>query len=197
MTTYILSTDYIRKNFSDTTLTLSCQKMKVKTGLAIVRARLFLYTVGKELITTESRIWVVGTTYKSYSHEITLDEEDLENTAYYQIKFNIYNLSDALSFNHLQLAEGTVTDYHQPEQDIPKTRIRFANSFYANLYQSDDGTYLQVIRPYYTNFDTETLTKSKVTVLAPHLKNEDDVDNPSNIGLEFMNQTDQVIEILR
>ena len=97
----------------------------------------------------------------------------------------------------MQLAEGDVTSYHQPVESIPKTDIKFISNFYANFYTTDDDRYLQVIRPYYNNMDTETITRSKVTVLAPHLMNEDDIDSPSNIGLEFMNSYEQVIEILR
>ena len=200
MTTYILTTDYIRKNFANNTLTLSCQKMKSKNGVLMVKPAIYFVNTSKQtVIAKTSPFWVIGTSYKPYSFELTLTDAQLESTAYIRIIFRVFGLSgdNALAFNHLQLAEGSVTDYHQPEQDIPKTRIRFANSFYANLYTSNDDSYLQVIRPYYTNMDTETLSKSKATVIAPHLRNEDEIDSPSNLGLEFMNQTDQVIEILR
>ena len=127
------------------------------------------------------------------------NKDTLDSTAFYQIRLLVDGLTprNRLFFNHMQLCEGSTKDYHQPESSIPKTSIKFSNNFYANLYASNDENYLQVIRPYYNNMDTETITKSKVTVLAPHLANEDEYDDPANIGLEFMNSTDQVIEILR
>ena len=197
MTTYTLTSDYLRKNFADTTLTFSCQKMKSKNDVVIIKPSIHFYSTDKTELSSDDGMWVVGSSYSQHSCEFTVS--DIEMIGYYKIKLTIYNLKEgnALSFNHIQLAEGTETEYHQPEQDIPKTRIRLQNNFYANLYTSSDESYLQVIRPYYTNMDTETLSKSKATVIAPHLANEEETDTPSNLGLEFMNQSDQIIEILR
>lgn len=197
--TYKLTSDYFIKNFSQNTLTFSIEKIKSKTGVIAVKPILEFYDTSKDLVTSENGLFIVGASYRPYSFEFTLSQTDMEYIAYYRLILEIDGVTteNPLAFNHIQLSEGSVTDYHQPEQDLPKSTIRFANNFYANLYTSNDDSYLQVIRPYYTNMDTETLTKSKVTVLAPHLKNEDDIDDPSNIGLEFMNQTDQTIEILR
>lgn len=197
MTTYTLTSDYLRKNFAETTLTFSIQKIKSKNDVVVIKPSIHFYNIGKTELSSETAMWIIGSTYNKYSYEINVS--DIEDIAYYKVKLTIYNLKEgnALSFNHIQLAEGNVTEYHQPEQDIPKTRIRVQNNFYANLYTSSDESYLQVIRPYYNDIDTETLSKSKATVIAPHLTNEEETDTPSNLGLEFMNQCEQVIEILR
>ena len=61
------------------------------------------------------------------------------------------------------------------------------NSRYINLY-NNDGNYLQVIRPMGDNLTTNVLTKSTCSVLAPHFHDEEDIDDPVNIFLEFINQ---------
>ena len=193
----LLHSDYFRKNFSSTTLTLSVDKMKSR-GVVMVKPKIQTFSSGKVLIEeVMGDWWVVGKNYQP--HYSTFQLTDIDNVAYYMIGFIVDNVTttNRLYFNHIQLAEGEVTDYHQPVSNIPKTTVKFSNNFYANFYSTNEDSFLQVIRPYYNNMDTETITKSKVTVLAPHLANEDDIDSPSNIGLEFMNQTDQKIEILR
>lgn len=192
-------TDKFRKNFTNTKLTFSIEHIK-SDKLIMVRPYLRLYTSTKEYITQYAgNWWIIGSDYQKQYSTFNINKDTLDTTAFYEIRLIVDGLTptNKLYFNHMQLAEGSITDYHQPESAIPKTAIKFNNNFYANLYTSNEENYLQVIRPYYNNMDTETITKSKVTVLAPHLANEDEYDSPSNIGLEFMNQHDQVIEILR
>lgn len=168
--------------------------------MVFVKLYLTIYTTGKNYINTYSGNWkAIGNEYESMYSTFTISDANLERAGYYTVGLIVdgVSLHNKLYFNHVQLAEGVVDKYHQPESAIPKTSIKLTNNFYVNLYQSNTENYLQVIRPYYNNFDTDTLTKSKVTVLAPHLWNEDDIDSPQNIGLEFMNASDQVIEILR
>jgi len=199
MKRYTLTTDLIRKNFSNRMVTFSVEHIR-GDDILMVRPILKLYSSGKSYITQyASNWWVVTKDYTQKYHTFRINENTLNNTAYYQISLLVDGLSarNRLYFNHMQLAEGGERKYHQPETDIPKSDIHFTTNFYANLYTSSEENYLQVIRPYYNNIDTETITKSKVTVLAPHLANEDDCDSPANIGLEYMNSTDQVIEILR
>ena len=186
-----------KKNFTNTTLTFSVEKMKSKR-LLMVRPFIETYTLSETLLDTYyGEWWAVGTEYQS--HFSTFELDDLSTTSYYRIGLIVDNVTttNKLYFNHIQLSEGDVTEYHPPESSIPKTTVRLDNNFYANFYTSNEDSYLQVIRPYFNNLDTKTITKSKVTVLAPHLANEDDRDSPSSVGLEFMNQTDQKIEILR
>lgn len=199
MKRYTIISDFIRKKFSQGKLTFSVEKMK-SDDLVLVRPYVQIFDIGKTYIQTFwSQWWVVGNKYQPHSFSFTINDATLTRTAYIKVGMKIDNIdkNNRLYFNHIQLSEGTETNYHQPESTIPKTSIKFQNNFYANLYTSSKDSYLQIIRPYYNNIDTETITKSKVTVLAPHLMNEDDIDSPNSIGLEFMNQTDQVIEILR
>lgn len=199
MKRYLAKSNFIKRNFSNNKLSLYIGNLKCD-DIVFLRPIIEVYTTGKSLIRTHYGKWkVIGNEYQQLYNGFTLNQGDMERIGYYRIslQFDGVTLHNKLYFNHLQLAEGTVDKYHQPESSIPKTSIKLINNFYVNLYQSTTDNYLQVIRPYYNNFDTETLTKSKVTVLAPHLANEDDIDSPQNIGLEFMNASDQVIEILR
>lgn len=198
-TRYSIASDFMRKNFTNTLLTFSVEHMK-SDSLLMVRVLIHLYSSGKTKIDTRTSNWkVVGSVYQPFTYSFRINEDKLNRSAYYKVVLQVDGLSEdnRFYFNHIQLAEGRTSDYHQPETAIPKTPIKFSNNFYANLYTSGTENYLQVIRPYYNNMDTETITRSKVTVLAPHLANEDSIDSPSNIGLEFMNSNDQVIEILR
>ena len=199
MKRYVLKSNHIKRNFSEKKLSCYIEHIKCNT-LMFVRPIFEIYTTGRTLIRTLYGKWrAIGSEYQSLYNTFDITDEELERTGYYRIALQVdgATLHNRLYFNHIQLAEGIVSKYHQPESSIPKTSIKLINNFYVNLYQSNTENYLQVIRPYYNNFDTETLTKSKVTVLAPHLWNEDDIDSPQNIGLEFMNASDQIIEILR
>lgn len=201
MKRYTIESDFLSKNFSNTELTFYVEKMRAD-DMAMVRPYLKLFNgkTNADIITTlNSDWWVVGSEYDEHSFKYTITEEQLNATAFFKVGMIVdgMHFKNKLYFNHMQLAEGDVTSYHQPVESIPKTDIKFTSNFYANFYTTDDDRYLQVIRPYYNNMDTETITRSKVTVLAPHLMNEDDIDSPSNIGLEFMNSYEQVIEILR
>lgn len=199
MKRYNVKSNFIKRNFSYNKLSFLMDNVKCN-DIMLIRPYIEVYTTGKSLISTHYANWkMVGSEYQPVISSFVIEANKINRIGYYKVGFLIDGLSlhNKLYFNHLQLAESYVDKYHQPESSIPKTSIKLINNFYVNLYQSTTDNYLQVIRPYYNNFDTETLTKSKVTVLAPHLANEDDIDSPQNIGLEFMNASDQVIEILR
>ena len=203
MKRYTIESDFIDKNFSQTKLTLLFDKVKADTS-AMIRPYFKLKGVnsqGQEVVLTTKygNWWIIGKNYDKKYFTFNLSQDQVINGTRFSIGLIIDDVSNdnRVYFNHLQLAEGTATTYHQPESTIPKTDIKFTNNFYTNLYTSNTDGYLQVIRPYYNSMDTETITKSKTTVLAPHLKNEDSIDSPSNLGLEFMNASDQRIEILR
>lgn len=199
MNRYTIISKKIKKNFNATKLTLSVENMKA-IDFVMVRPFLRIYdSANRTLGTAYGDWWSIGNIKEKCSKTFTITQTNLEKTAWYTIGFIIDGVThtNRLLFNHIQLCEGESTMYHQPATAIPKTEIKFTSNFYANFYTNDEKTYLQVIRPYYNSMDTKTITKSKVTVLAPHLADEDDVDDPNNIGLEYMNMSEQVIEILR
>lgn len=190
---------HIVKNFTNTKLTFTIGKMRSR-GVCIVKPILKLYNLNKTQIKEYSgKQWVVANNYKEYTQSYTMTEDELYDTAYVQIVLEVKGITSnyPIYFNNLILNEGDYTSYHQPDESLDEMTVYFVNNFFTNLYRNNSDSYLEVIRPNYDNFTTEVLKKSKCTVLAPHLMNEDSVDSSENLSLEYMNMSDQVIEILR
>ena len=189
----------LTKNFNTTRLTLTIGKMR-SVGVCIVKPILKTYNIKKHEVTTyKGKQWVVANTYQEYTTTYNLTEEELHNTSYIQIKLEVIGITSdyPIYFNNLMLNEGDYTKYHQPNESLDETSIYFINNFYVNLYTKNNDSFLEVIRPNYDNFTTKKLNKSKCTILAPHLLNEDKIDSSENLSLEYMNMNEQVIEILR
>lgn len=187
------------KNFTNTRLTFTVGKMR-SLGVCIVKPILKLYNLKKTLINQYTgKQWVVANNYNEYTQTYDMTEDELYDTAYVQIILEIVGVTSEhpIYFNNLILNEGDYTAYHQPDESLDEMTIFFVNNFFTNLYTTNNDSYLEVIRPNYDNFTTQVLKKSKCTVLAPHLSNEESIDSSENLSLEYMNMSDQVIEILR
>lgn len=163
----------------------------------------------KPVYTSERQ--VVGTSYGEHTEDYAdsvdfidtfqLSEEVIGETVYVQIELFTLGIDseNPLYFREMMLQEGTVYNgYHEPyELDTNKEHtVELTNNMYSNLY-TDDGTYLQVIRPNKEMFTINTLNKAKYTILAPHFIDEDDVDNHVAVFFEAMKQTEQKIDVLR
>ena len=187
------------KNFTTTRLTFTIGKMR-SLGVCIVKPVLKLYNLNKTSISEYSgKQWVVANNYTEYTQTYNITEDELYDTAYIQIVLEVVGITNEypIYFNNLMLNEGDYTAYHQPDESLDEMTIYFVNNFFTNLYSSNTDSFLEVIRPNYDNFTTQVLKKSKCTILAPHLVNEDSIDSSENLSLEYMNMSDQVIEILR
>ena len=144
--------------------------------------------------------WVVDNTYSTYHDTFTIDESFVDKGVVFQIEIRTDNISseNPLYFNKLMFNEGEwEDDHHIPNEVTRDVKIGFNKSSYANLYNDDTDTYLQVIRPMRDAITTNELTKSSCTVLAPHIASEQSTDDPINLFLEFINQTEQRIDVLR
>lgn len=185
-------------NFNDNTLTLSVEHMKSRT-LSTVYFKFRLYDMDDNLIHTYvSDRWVIDNTYSTYYTTFTLDEKIVRESSYYKIEFytDLITSENPLYFNGVMLKEGEHDDYHKPSDRKENMDVEFNKSSYANLY-GDNGIYLQVIRPKHDKITTSTLYGSSCTVLAPHILDESKYDDPVDLFLEFINQTDQRIDVLR
>lgn len=144
--------------------------------------------------------WVIDTEYTKRRRFFTLSDDVLENTAYTQIELISIGTSseNPLFFTECMFAESSNLDveYHVPNDVVKTATVGLHQSMYALLY-NQSGSYLQVIRPYGDGFLTNCLTKSSCTVLAPHFEDESDIDTPVNIFMEFINQKEQRIDVLR
>lgn len=163
---------------------------EVRSGDTIIR---------QEPIYTMNKRWIVDNTYSRYNRTFTIPQECVDRSVEYQIELRTDNITseNPLYFNHLMFNEGEFISYHEPNEVVEKANIGLDKSGYANLYNDDEGTYLQVIRPDKKKIRSDVLSKCHCTVLAPHIESEPSVDNPINLFLEFINQTEQRIDVLR
>ena len=150
------------------------------------------------LHTYTSNRWMIDTVYNTRFRNFTIPVDVADATAKYKVTLIAEGLSseNPLYFVGLMFQEGDYSDYHTVSEAITDVKIGFNKSSYANLY-SQNGSYLQVIRTSKTDMHTNKLDKCACTVLAPHLAEENVFDDPINVFLEFLNQTDQRIDVLR
>lgn len=152
---------------------------------------------GTKIYTYTSPRWVIDTEYSRRSHTFNIPTDIVDATAYTQVELVAIGITseNPLYFTECMLNEGEDIGYHQPQEQIVRT-IGLHNSRYVNLYNAD-GNFLQVIRPQGDQMATNKIDKSTCTVLAPHFHDEEDIDDPINVFLEFINQTEQRIDVLR
>lgn len=187
-------------------LTFSINKIKSRASPVVVYFKFYGYDFHGTLICEyTSPRWVVSTEYKlkyttfevPYNQipdsDNYYDGTDLDH--YYMELYLIgVDSENPLYFNNIQLNEGELLDYHQPNDLMENIQIGFNNNYYANLYDLTEN-YLQIIRPYKDDLTTKNLGKSQLTILVPHLPEESTFDDPINIFHEFMNMTEQRIGV--
>ena len=187
------------KNFKGQKLTLSIGKIKSREFCVVTPYFIFFDTDEKEVFrATLMESYLVT---PSYSKIVTTIDfaHDLTNLMYYQVMLKVEGVhsNNPVQFTELMVNEGEPVDYIKPDEDVGESTVEFVNNFYALYYSTNLKGSLQIIRPNYDRITTENLLRSKCTVLAPHLNNELNPDKPENIGLEYMNMTEQTIELVR
>lgn len=192
-----------RNNIENNDVTFVVGSMKCRT-YAIVYFKLHgydnhhneIYSVGNKPLHTGQR-WVVDETYSEYVEAFTVSDEVLDDLAFIQIELIAINVNDdnPLRFAECMLTDDIYTSYHAPNEAVSLAEIKLLNTSYAELYNNRFDGFLQIIRPNKKAFTTDVLTKNDVTVLAPHLNNEEDVDKPTNLVAEFLNQTETITSI--
>lgn len=184
--------------FIENTLSFSIENMKSRLASAVYFIFYAYDRNGDKIYEYKSDRWVVDETYSRYTKTFTIDENITHTSCTYQVELVAINITseNPLYFNKVMLQEGEYDGYHIPHEIIKEKRIGFKKASYTNLYLKD-GNYLQVIRPIRDDISTTKLNASKVTVLAPHFEDEEDVDSPVSVFYEYINQTEQRIDILR
>jgi len=189
----------IQNNIVDNDLTFVINHMKCRT-LAVVYFMLHCYDKnGNEIFPTEnhpvytSKRWVVDTTYSRYLEEFTISDRILNKTNTVQIELVAINISDnnPLYFNQPMLTDKPFTEYRKTDEALEIAVFSLIKNGYVNLYSNTSENYLQVIRPSKKSFTSHTLTANDITVLAPHIPSERETDKPTNLYIEFLNQTEQ------
>lgn len=165
---------------------------------SVVEVVLKTYKVDDSISQTLKHRWAVDESYDRYFHNFTINNPN--KIKYVELELRLYNITseNPLWFTECMLSNQAVddeTDYHIPNETQQNLNIRFVNNNYANLY-SDDGVFLQVIRPDRTPITTNSILRTdKYTILAPHIESESEWDNPINLFYEVMNQKEQTINI--
>lgn len=183
--------------FITSTVTFSINNIKSRLT-SVFYFKLHCYDkTDTEVYTYTSPRFVVDTEWRRRSHTFDLPNGIEEDIVYTQIELVFIGVTseNPLWFTECMLNENGDIGYHQPSEHR-ELDVGFLNSRYVNLYTAN-GNYLQVIRPQGDKIHTNILDKSTCTVLAPHFEDESDIDDPINIFMEFINQTEQRIDVLR
>lgn len=188
---------------SDDTLTFAIDQMKCRT-LSVVYFKLHAYDLHDEEMLVNgdalyvSRRWVVTEDFHTFYETFTLDSKQSRLIKELAIELCMIRVgvNNPLSFTGVRLMNGEYDNIHHESSEAEIIHsIEFPNNPYVNLYSSNTNDYLQVIRPYKNFITTKEIKKDRCTVLAPHLAGEDNIDNPSNLIMEFMNQDEQETNI--
>lgn len=192
----------IRVNDDD--LTFSIGDIKTRNSPAVIYFKFYGFDYHKNLIAeyTSDRM-VVTTEYQQLYKTFKVPYNEIEgSTTHYSDLDHFYieiymfgvDSENPLYMNHLQLNQGDLLDYHKPNDEKTNVSVGFYRNSYVNLYD-DSEVFLQVIRPNKEDITTSSLTKSQMTIIAPHLPDESTFDDPLNIFYEFMCMTEQKIGV--
>ena len=194
---HIITFPVMKTEFMDNTLTFSIGNIKSRLP-SVLYFTLRLYEMDKTTIAEEyvSNRFIVNTEYGSIVD--TFEISYVDEVAYMELSLISIGTSseNPLYFNQVMLNEGEYDGYHSTDEQIKNMNIGFNKSGYVNLYDAKDN-YLQVIRPLRDKISLKKFYASECTVLCPHLSDESSVDDPVNLYLEFINQREQKIDVLR
>lgn len=187
-------------NFTKPQLFFLINNIKSRRG-SVLYFRLYCYDKLDTLIYTyTSPRWVITNEYLTKSRMFEISDDIYDKVFSTRIELIAINNSseNPLYFTECMFSEydGDDASYHKPNEVKEAFEVGLINSRYINLYDGD-GNFLQVIRPDGKNLFTNKISASTCTVLAPHLFEESDIDDPVNVFLEFINQTEQTIDVLR
>lgn len=192
-----------QKNIDDGNVVFSIGNIKSRVP-SVIYFKFHCYDLHDDEILVNSqpvhvgKRFVVTPLYREYLEEFEIPENILSRTFSFEIELILLGITseNPCWFNQIMFEKAPHTEYHKPDESFEKSKVLFNNNNYVVLFNIY-GNSLQVIRPYKDNFDTKTLTASKCTVLAPHLDDEIKQDTPANLMQEFINQTEQYIQILK
>ena len=189
---------------TDDDLTFSIGNIKTRRKPCVIYFKFYGYDYHKTLIAEHtSERMVVTTEYSQRYETFKVPYKEIDGSTKHYTDLDHYYIElyalgvdseNPLYFNHLQLNEGELKEYHKPNDTKENISIGFHNNSYVNLYDLSE-TYLQVIRPNHDDITTEQITKSQMTILAPHLPDESSFDDPVSLFYEYMYMTEQRIGV--
>ena len=201
MSIFHLTFPKFQKNFTKNNVAFSIGNIKSRTPtVAYFILHCYNYQ-GNEILVNNKPFYignrfVITPSYRSYVDSFEIDEETLSQTYKLEIELVLFGVTseNPCWFNNVMFESGEHTEYHKPNDALDESDVYFNNNNYVVLYTAN-GNGLQVIRPNKDPITTKTLTKSKFTLLAPHLSVEPITDTHSKLMMEFINQTEQWIQI--
>ena len=184
--------------FFDNQLTFSINHIKSRFVSTLYFIIEFYDMHDNPLYTYTSDRWIIDNEYGHRHTTFNISQGVADKTAKYKLTLVAIGITseNPLYFNQVMLQQGEFIQYHIPMSADDNKVVKFHNCAYCNLYDKT-GNYLQVIRPNLEDIQTTMLPKSSCTVLAPHLSEESVLDDPINVFLEFVNQKEQKITVLR
>lgn len=185
-----------RIRFDETEISFTINRIKSRFPSVVYFIHHFFNQRNEEIGHYTSPEWIIGTEFQTQTTTYDVDADILEQSAYTQIELVCHNITseNPLYFTECMLKVGEFTEYHKPSELLDSQQVVMNKNIYANIYNKDDN-YLQVIRPNKAKFHTDKLDKCNATILAPHLEDESDLDDPVNLMLEYINMTEQTITI--
>lgn len=193
----------IDNNIDDENLTFVVNHMKSRIP-SVVYFILHCYNLNDNEILVANKPayvgkrWVVDSTYSKYIEKFKLSPKVLEKTSKIQIELIAINIDDdnPLYFSECMLTDKDFIEYHKTDEAMEIAQISLIKNGYVNMYMNKSENYLQIMRPSKKTFNTKTLSANDITVIAPHIPNEPPVDEPTNLFIEFLNQTEQTTNIV-
>ena len=184
--------------FNNSKLTFSINHIRSRLGSALYFKFICFNKNEEPIYTYTSPRWYMDTEYTRRFRTFDIPQDKFDRTFFSQIVLVTIGVDseNPLYFTECMLNVGDdLGEYYQVDEEVIAD-VKLSRNCYANLYKKD-GNYLQVIRPVGDTINTRKLNKSTCTVLAPHFAEESDIDEPTNIFLEFIHQREQRIDVLR
>lgn len=193
----------IDNNINDENLTFVVNHMKSRIT-SVVYFVLHCYDInGTEIKVAKKpayvgKRWVVDASYSKYMEKFRLSSRVLSKTSKVQVELIAINIDDnnPLYFNQCMLTDKDFTEYHKTDEAMEIAHISLIKNGYVNMYMNKTENFLQIMRPSKKSFSTKTLSANDITVIAPHIPNEPQADEPTNLFIEFLNQTEQNTNIV-
>lgn len=193
----------IDNNINDEHLTFVVNHMKSRIT-SVVYFVLHCYDMnGNEILVANKpayigKRWVVDASYSKYMEKFKLSSRVLSKTSKVQVELVAINIDDnnPLYFNQCMLTDKDFTEYHKTDEAMEIAHISLIKNGYVNMYMNKTENFLQIMRPSKKSFSTKTLSANDITVIAPHIPNEPQADEPTNLFIEFLNQTEQNTNIV-
>lgn len=110
----------------------------------------------------------------------------------------IYEDLTTSNIGKLMLNDGdTVISYEEDTTDYSNASsiIEFDKTYYVNIYNDYSPVGLSIMRPFKDSINFLEIPSSNLTILAPYLRNDVDINKPQNLLIEYVESHEQEVNI--